>query len=83
MLGLRPPGLEFQCYLINLMILKRFSWPSLAYTPICGLKPNLFHYIYCVEAVAAAAAAVAVAMCFSSAMRTQRRAGCAQYRRAG
>ena len=32
-LGLRPPGLEFRilCHLIHLTILRRFSWPSLAY----------------------------------------------------
>ena len=36
-LGLRPPGLEFrilcwrQCHLIHFTILRRFSWPNLAY----------------------------------------------------
>ena len=45
-LGLRPPGLEFrllvsggQCHLI---ILRRFSWPSLAYVQKGGLKHHSF-----------------------------------------
>ena len=35
-----------QCHLIHLTILRRFSWPSLAY--MCtkgGLKPDSFHFI--------------------------------------
>ena len=39
-LGLRPPGLEFR--INHLTILRRFSWPSLAYNYVHkgGLKPD-------------------------------------------
>ena len=54
-LGLRPPGHEFwilclyrQCHLIHLTILRRFSWPSLAY--MCTKVPKTtfisFHLYY-------------------------------------
>ena len=41
-LDLRPTGLEF--HHIHLTILRRFSWPSLAYIYMC-IKPHLFHLI--------------------------------------
>ena len=33
-----------QCHLIHLTILRRFSWPSLAYVHKGGLKPDSFHF---------------------------------------
>ena len=47
--GFRPQVLEFsslvfrgQCHIIHLTILRRFSWPSLAYMDKGSLKPHSF-----------------------------------------
>ena len=52
-LGLRPPARVWisnyvsggQCHLTHLAIIRRFSWPNLAYVHKCGLKTDSFIFL--------------------------------------
>ena len=43
-LGISNPVSGGQCHLIHLIILRRFSWPSLAYMCTGGQKSDSFHF---------------------------------------